>query len=116
MTSQMLVRMYPDVIDLKPAAMILLAGTNDIARNNGPATLTMIEENIMAITELAQAHGIKSNPLCSVTLIADYGRTKLSEGRPPADILRVNAWMKEYAAKVKAIYADYYTASSLCRR
>jgi lysophospholipase L1-like esterase len=108
-TSQMLVRMYPDVIDLKPAAMILLAGTNDIARNNGPTTLTMIEENIMAITELAQAHGIKVI-LCSVTPIADYGPNKMSEGRPPSDILRVNAWMKEYAAKVKAIYADYYGA------
>lgn len=108
-TSQMLVRMYPDVIDLKPAAMILLAGTNDIARNNGPTTLAMIEENIMAITELAHGHGIKVI-LCSVTPIADYGRQKMSEGRPPADILKVNSWMKEYAAKVGAIYADYFSA------
>src|SRR5437762_104781 len=46
-TAQMLVRMYPDVINLKPAAMVLLAGTNDIARNNGPVTLRMIEEDIM---------------------------------------------------------------------
>jgi len=108
-TSQMLVRMYPDVIDLKPAAMILLAGTNDIARNNGPTTLAMIEENVMAITELAKAHGIKVI-LCSVTPIADYGRQKMSEGRPPSDILKVNTWMKEYAGKVGAIYADYFSA------
>jgi lysophospholipase L1-like esterase len=108
-TSQMLVRMYPDVIDLKPAAVVLLAGTNDIARNNGMSTATMIEENTMAITELAQAHGIKVI-LCSVTPIADYGRAKMSEGRPPADILKVNAWMKAYAAKVGAFYADYFTA------
>jgi lysophospholipase L1-like esterase len=106
---QMLVRMYPDVIDLKPAVMVLLAGTNDIARNNGPSTLTMIEENTMAITELAKIHGIKV-VLCSVTPIADYGRAKMSEGRPPADILKVNAWMKDYASKVGAVYADYYTA------
>src|SRR5438876_1329493 len=52
-TSQMLVRMYPDVIDLKPAAMVVLAGTNDIARNNGPSTPEMIQQNIMAMTELA---------------------------------------------------------------
>jgi lysophospholipase L1-like esterase len=107
-TSQMLVRMYPDVVDLKPAAMVLLAGTNDIARNNGPSTLAMIEENIMAIAELAQTHGIQAI-LCSVTPIADYGRVKMSDGRPPADILKVNAWMKDYAARVKAIYADYYS-------
>ena len=108
-TSQMLVRMYPDVIDLKPAAIALLAGTNDIARNNGPTTAAMIQENVMAITELAQAHGIKVI-LCSVTPIADYGRAKMSEGRPPADILKINTWMKAYAAKVGAIYCDYFSA------
>ena len=108
-TSQMLVRTYPDVIDLKPAVVTLLAGTNDIAHNNGPTTAAMIEENVMAITELAKVHGIKV-VLCSVTPIADYGRAKMSEGRPPADILKINAWMKGYAAKVGAIYCDYFSA------
>jgi lysophospholipase L1-like esterase len=108
-TSQMLVRMYPDVIDLKPAAVILLAGTNDIARNNGPMTLTMIEENIAAITELAQLHGIKVI-LCAVMPISDYTQRKQTEHRPPADILSLNTWMRDYAAKMKAVYADYYAA------
>jgi len=108
-TPQMLVRMFPDVIDLKPAAMIVLAGTNDIAHNTGPSTLEMIEENIQAMTELAQAHGIKVI-LCSVTPISDYGRTPQTTQRPPADILKVNAWMKDYAAKAKAVFADYYSA------
>lgn len=107
-TPQMLVRMFPDVIDLKPAAVIILAGTNDIARNTGPMTPAMIEENFQAMTELAQAHGIKVI-LCSVTPIADYGRVKMSEGRPPSDILKLNAWMKEYAAKAHAVYADYFS-------
>jgi lysophospholipase L1-like esterase len=108
-TSQMLVRVYPDVIDLKPAVMVLLAGTNDIAGNNGPSTLTMIEENIMAITELAKLHGIRV-VLCSLTPIADYGHQKMSEIRPPSDILRVNTWLKEYAAKSDSVYADYFSA------
>jgi lysophospholipase L1-like esterase len=124
-TPQMLVRMYPDVIDLKPAAMVLLAGTNDIARNTGPATAEMIEQNIMAITELAQLHGIKVI-LCSILPISDYPflrqqnqpppvapngppRIKMTEGRPPADILRLNAWIKDYAARVNATYVDYFT-------
>ncbi|HUB83617.1 MAG TPA: SGNH/GDSL hydrolase family protein [Bryobacteraceae bacterium] len=107
-TPQMLVRMFPDVIDLKPAAVIILAGTNDIARNTGPETPTMIEENLQAMTELAQAHGIKVI-LCSITPIADYGQVQMSEGRPPADILRLNAWIKSYASRVHAVYADYFS-------
>jgi len=108
-TPQMLVRMFPDVINLKPAAMVVLAGTNDIARNTGPTTLRMIEDNIQAMTELAQGHGIKV-VLCSVTPIADYGRTPQTNQRPPADIVKLNDWMKAYAAKSGAIYADYFSA------
>lgn len=129
-TPQMLVRMYPDVIELKPAVMILLAGTNDIAGNTGPATAEMIEQNIMAMTELAQHHGIKVI-LCSILPVSDYpflkqgGRDapaqapppgrgpmramKMTDGHPPEDILKLNAWMKDYAARVNAIYADYFT-------
>jgi len=69
-TPQMLVRTYPDVIDLKPAAMVLLAGINDVSRNTGPATAEMIQQNIIAMTELAQHHGIKVI-LCSVTPVSD---------------------------------------------
>jgi lysophospholipase L1-like esterase len=132
--SQMLVRMYPDVIDLKPAAMVVLAGTNDIARNNGPATPEMIEENIMAMTELAQGHGIKVL-LCSILPVSDYPylaqqsgrgqqpppgawregrgpimRQRMTAGRPPEDILKLNAWMKSYAAQANATYVDYFSA------
>ena len=125
-TAQMLVRMYPDVIDLKPAAIVILAGTNDIARNTGPETATMVEENLMAMTELAQKHGIKVI-LCSLTPISDYADAPSSADnapapggpapkliqsvrRPPAQILELNAWIKKYAASVGAVYADYSSA------
>lgn len=70
-TSQMLVRMFPDVIDLHPAAVIVLAGTNDIAGNYGPETPQMVEENLEAMTELAERHGIRVI-LCSLTPVSDY--------------------------------------------
>ena len=108
-TPQMLVRMFEDVINLKPAAVLIYAGTNDIARNTGAETIEMVEENFQAMTELAQAHGIKVI-LCAVTPVADYGPRKMTDGRPPADILKMNAWLKQYAAKAHAIYADYYGA------
>jgi len=108
-TPQMLLRMFADVIELKPAAMILLAGTNDIAGNTGPATLTQIGHNLQAMTELAHAHGIKVI-LCTLAPVSDYTPTKQTARRPPADILRLNAWIKEYAAKSKTVVADYYSA------
>ncbi len=123
-TPQMLVRMYPDVLDLKPGALVLLAGINDVSQNTGPSTAEMIQQNIMAMTELAQAHGMKVI-LCSLLPISDYPflkqqgtpappgarpRIRMSEGHPPADILKLNGWMKSYAAKVNATYADYFSA------
>src|SRR5947209_5983175 len=108
-TPQMLARWFEDVINLKPAAVLIYAGTNDIARNTGPETPEMVEENFQAMTELAQLHGIKVI-LCAVTPVADYGPRKMTEGRPPADILKLNAWLKAYAAKTHGTYADYFTA------
>ena len=80
-TMQMLVRMHPDVIHLHPAAFILLAGTNDIARNTGPETLEMVEDNIRAMCELAASHNIKII-LCLLTPISDY--TQGETDRAPA--------------------------------
>jgi len=108
-TPQMLVRLFPDVIALQPAALLVFAGTNDIARNTGPSTLTMIEDNLQAIAELAQAHGIKVI-LCSVTPVSDYTARRQTPERPPSDILKLNAWMREYAARANAVFADYYAA------
>jgi acyl-CoA thioesterase I len=108
-TPQMLVRMFPDVIDLKPAAMIVLAGTNDIARNTGPETATMIEENFEAMTELAQQHGIKVI-LCLLTPVSDYTANKQTQSRPPADIVALNAWLRAYADRANTGLADYYSA------
>ncbi|HZL55615.1 MAG TPA: GDSL-type esterase/lipase family protein, partial [Bryobacteraceae bacterium] len=42
--------------------------------------------------------------------VSDYGQGKKTDGRPPSDILKLNTWMKDYAAKSRAIYADYFTA------
>lgn len=108
-TPQMLVRVFPDVIDLKPAALIILAGTNDVARNTGPETATMIEENFQAMAELAHAHGIKVI-FCLLTPVSDYTASKQTEHRPTADILKLNAWLREYAGAHSIGVADYYSA------
>lgn len=107
-TPQMLVRMFPDVISLQPAALIILAGTNDIARNTGPETAEMIQDNFRALVELAQKHGIKAI-FCSLTPISDYTARKQAERRPPSDILKLNEWLKKYTEEIHAVYADYFS-------
>jgi len=106
-TAQMLVRFYPDVVKLHPSAVIILAGTNDIARNTGPQTLEMIADNFRAMCELAEHHGIKV-VLCLLLPVSDYTSHHQRERRPPADILKLNAWLRTYAVEVKAEVADYY--------
>src|SRR3954469_23548304 len=74
-TSQMLIRFHPDVVALKPKVVVILAGTNDIAGNTGPMTLQNIEENLMAMSEIARANGIRV-VLASILPISDYDKTK----------------------------------------
>jgi lysophospholipase L1-like esterase len=108
-TPQMLVRMFPDVISLQPAALIILAGTNDIARNTGPETAEMIEDNFRAMSELAEKHGIKVI-LCLLLPVSDYTTSQQTSRRPPADILKLNEWLRNYATEIHAPVADYYSA------
>ena len=70
-TPQMLIRMRPDVIALRPKVVVILAGTNDIAGNTGPMTDEQIEGNLASMAELATANGIKV-VLSSITPVSEY--------------------------------------------
>ena len=106
-TPQMLVRFRQDVIALEPAAVVILAGVNDIAGNTGPSSLAMIEDNLASMTELAQANGIRV-VLSSVLPAADFPwRPGLG---PAPKIVALNAWIRRYAAARGAVYLDYHGA------
>src|SRR5215471_3282433 len=110
-TPQMLIRFRPDVIDLAPKVVVILAGTNDIAGNTGVMTLAEIEGNLKTMAELARLHGIKV-VLSSVLPVNNYTeRSKLFFPlRPPAQILELNAWIKDYCATSGSTYLDYCSA------
>lgn len=107
-TPQMLIRFRPDVIALKPKAVVILAGTNDIAGNTGPMTLEEIEGNLMSMAELAKANGIKV-VFSSVMPVTDAIRPQ-TDRRPPDTIRALNTWIKDYASKTGAGYIDYHSA------
>lgn len=106
-TAQMVLRFRQDVVALKPTAVVILAGTNDIAGNTGPATLEEIESNLAAMTEIAQANNIRVL-LCSVTPVYDYPWKRGLE--PAPKIVALNAWIAQYAKRRGALYVDYHTA------
>jgi lysophospholipase L1-like esterase len=104
-TPQMLIRFRNDVIRLKPSTVVILAGTNDIAGNTGPATLEDIYGNIISMAELAVANNIKVI-LCSVLPVYDY---PWRPGLEPADkILKLNSMLLEYSEKHGLIFVDYH--------
>lgn len=106
-TPQMLVRFRQDVIDLHPEAVVILAGTNDIAGNTGPSTLEMIVDNFRSMTELAKANGIRVI-LASVLPAADYPWRKGLE--PAPKIKALNQMLAQYCAAQKLPYLDYYSS------
>jgi lysophospholipase L1-like esterase len=112
-TPQMLVRFRPDVIELQPKAVVILAGTNDIAGNTGPMTDEEIEGNLQSMAELAKAHGIKV-VFSSITPTSAYHTAAAAlpqtTQRPMARIKTINDWMKKYAAANGHVYLDYFSA------
>lgn len=108
-TPQMLVRFRQDVIALNPKAVVILAGTNDIAGNTGPSTLEMILDNIASMAELAAMNGIHP-VLCSVLPAYDYPWRKGKE--PNIKIPQLNQMIKAYAKSKGYVYVDYFSAMS----
>jgi acetyl esterase/lipase/lysophospholipase L1-like esterase len=105
-TPQMLVRFREDVIALKPAVVVILAGINDIAQNTGLIKLEDTYGNIISMAELAKANNIKV--VITSTLPANIipWRTYI---QPADSVIALNKMLKAYAEKNKIIFVDYYS-------
>ncbi len=106
-TPQMLVRFPQDVIALHPAAVVILAGINDIAGNTGAETLGEIEAYYRAMVTLAQANHVRV-VISSVLPAAAFPWHPGVD--PRAEVVALNAWLKQFAAEQGAVWLDYYTA------
>ena len=110
-TAQMLCRFRDEVINLKPKAVVILAGVNDIAKNNGTVTLEHILGNIVSMAELARVHGIEPI-LCSPTPV-DYFYWRPEVGDPREDVKELRDMIKSYARQQGITYVDYYSALAM---
>jgi lysophospholipase L1-like esterase len=103
----MLVRFHSDVIDLKPAVVHIMAGTNDVAGNTGLETDAEIQAYVSAMVEIAKAHDIR-------VVLASIPPAKAFPWKPliaPAERIRgLNAWLRRYAAEQRVTYVDYWSA------
>lgn len=116
-TAQMLLRFRADVIALRPAAVVILAGTNDVAGNAGPVTAEQIQDNLASMAELARTHGI-AVVLASLLPVSDDKKDAAGQPlartvqRPTGSIRALNGWLSGYAAKNGHVYLDYFAATA----
>lgn len=106
-TLEMLARFRRDVIDLHPKAVVILAGINDIAQNQGPIALENVFGNIVSMCELARFNRIRV-VLCSVLPCARCAWRP--EIEPAPLVARLNEMLRTYAAEQKIPYVDYHAA------
>ena len=110
-TGEMLGRMKADVIDLKPGAVLILAGTNDLARG---VSVDAIQNNLTMIADLAVASRIKP-VFASILPVSDYHKDAdptyaRSGSRPPSTILALNKWIQALCQARSFVYCDYFSA------
>jgi lysophospholipase L1-like esterase len=108
-TAQMLGRFLQDVIALHPRAVVIMGGINDIGRGYAP---NGIEQNLEMMGDLAKSHGVKPM-FASVLPVSDDHKSadpryEMTKTHPPAEISQVNSWLKNYCAREKFVYVDYY--------
>ena len=105
-TAQMVLRLQQDVVHLRPAAVLILAGTNDIAGNTGPTTQRMVEDNYTSMANIAIQNGIKVI-FASITPAAAY---PWKPGiNPVARIQGLNKWLQDFCSRNGCVYLDYYS-------
>ena len=107
-TPQMLIRFKPDAIDLKPYAIIILAGTNDIAGNTGPSTVRMITDNIFSMAELAIAYDII---VVLASILPVYQYPWVDDVLDPLSVIdSINSKIKDYVENKGLVFLDYYSS------
>jgi lysophospholipase L1-like esterase len=116
-TAQMLLRFRADVLELSPRAVVILAGTNDVAGNAGPVTPDQIQDNLASMAELARTHGVRVVlasllPVSDDKLDANGHPITRTRQRPTATLRELNSWLSGYATRNGHGHVDYFSATA----
>ncbi|MSV35288.1 MAG: hypothetical protein EXQ47_06780 [Bryobacterales bacterium] len=111
-SGQLLQRFKADVMDLHPQAVVILIGTNDLARGVPAAA---IESNNQMLADVAAANKIKVI-VASLLPVSDHHKDQdpayeRTPQRPPASVLAINEWLKMFASQRGYGYLDYFSAT-----
>lgn len=104
-TSHMLVRFRRDVLELHPKYVVILAGINDIARNNGYISLENTFGNIVSMCELAKLHKIK--PVLCTLVPSDHIAWRPALGDVTPLVSSLNDMIRQYAKEKRYRLIDY---------
>jgi lysophospholipase L1-like esterase len=104
---QMLLRFYQDVVALRPRAVHIMAGTNDVAGNTGPSSPDDFKNNIRAMVDLARANHIQ---VVLASILPAERFPWRPDIQPVEQIRQLNAWLRQFAGQHELIYADYYSS------
>ncbi|MBC2665059.1 GDSL family lipase [Novosphingobium flavum] len=105
-SAQVLVRLMPDALALRPKILHLMVGVNDVIGKRGPSRPEDYRNNIRAMVTLAQAQGI----VVIIGLIPPAnGDGSDDRARTVPRIRALNGWLAAFAAERGLVVADYYT-------
>ncbi len=106
-TLQMLVRFRPDVVNLKPKVVVILAGVNDIAGNTGAVPDDAIHDNFMSMADIARANNIKVVLISTLPATRMFWQPTVNPTQRVVDLVR---WQKQFAAQNSLYFVDAHTA------
>ena len=107
-SAQMLVRFRQDVVALRPKAVIIQTGSNDIASLFTPGTEALVVDNVRSMIDIAKANGIRVI-IASVTPVCDCV-TDQTTTRPQGKLIGLNGALRGVAAESGSIFLDFYAA------
>ncbi len=106
-TSHMVARFRRDVVDHHPKYVVILAGINDIARNNGYISVENTFGNIVSMCEIAKANKIK--PVLCTLVPSAYIKWRPALKDTKEQVAKLNTMIKEYAKAKHYKVVDYAT-------